>query len=324
MSAHCSRWMTCGSRCRCGGGSITVVDGVDYAVAESEVFGVAGESGSGKTMSVLALIGCSRPARPQPGARTSAGSTSSRCAGASLRNIRGRRDRDGVPGPDDVPAPDALGRPADRGAIRQHLGVSRAAARKRAAGAARRRPAPRSRARAARVPAPVLGRHATARRDRDRARRRARAPDRRRADDGARRDRAGGHHPAARPAPPRARPRGRADHARPGRDVVDRGPRRRLLRRSRGRDRSPREELLQSPRHPYTRALLDALPHPELAADHPLVADRRRTPSPAAVPPDAPFHPRCAHRVETCATDVPELVHDGSRAFACPVDPFRA
>jgi ABC-type dipeptide/oligopeptide/nickel transport system ATPase component len=38
-------------------GHVTVVDGVDYSVEPGEVFGVAGESGSGKTMSMLALLG---------------------------------------------------------------------------------------------------------------------------------------------------------------------------------------------------------------------------------------------------------------------------
>ncbi|HZW73466.1 MAG TPA: ATP-binding cassette domain-containing protein, partial [Caldimonas sp.] len=38
-------------------GPVTVVDGVDYAVEPGEVFGIAGESGSGKTMSMLALLG---------------------------------------------------------------------------------------------------------------------------------------------------------------------------------------------------------------------------------------------------------------------------
>src|SRR5207248_7132052 len=33
----------------------------------------------------------------------------------------------------------------------------------------------------------------------------------------------------------------------------------------------PREAVLQTPRHPYTKALLDALPHPE-ASERPLVA----------------------------------------------------
>ena len=38
-------------------GLATVVDGIDYTVEPAEVFGVAGESGSGKTVSMLALLG---------------------------------------------------------------------------------------------------------------------------------------------------------------------------------------------------------------------------------------------------------------------------
>ena len=37
-------------------GPMTIVDDVDYAVEQGQVFGVAGESGSGKTISVLALL----------------------------------------------------------------------------------------------------------------------------------------------------------------------------------------------------------------------------------------------------------------------------
>ena len=86
----------------------------------------------------------------------------------------------------------------------------------------------------------------------------------------------------------------------------------------------PRQGLLRSPRHPYTKALLDALPHPELSADHPLIPIAGAPPAPAAVPEGCAFHPRCAHRVESCSTDIPALLYDGARAFACPVDPFRA
>src|SRR4051812_33591114 len=38
-------------------GPITVVDGVDFQVSEGQVVGIAGESGSGKTISMLALLG---------------------------------------------------------------------------------------------------------------------------------------------------------------------------------------------------------------------------------------------------------------------------
>jgi oligopeptide transport system ATP-binding protein len=44
-------------RLRTANGLVTVVDGVDYGVEQGEVFGVAGESGSGKTISMLALLG---------------------------------------------------------------------------------------------------------------------------------------------------------------------------------------------------------------------------------------------------------------------------
>ncbi|MGH3131124.1 MAG: ATP-binding cassette domain-containing protein, partial [Gaiellaceae bacterium] len=42
-------------------GPATVVDGIDYSVEPGQVFGIAGESGSGKTMSVLALMGLLPP-----------------------------------------------------------------------------------------------------------------------------------------------------------------------------------------------------------------------------------------------------------------------
>ena len=70
------------------------------------------------------------------------------------------------------------------------------------------------------------------------------APDRRRADDGARRHRAGRDPPAARPPAPRERPLGHPDHPRPRRHVVDRRPRLDLLRRP-GRRVGPREDVLR-------------------------------------------------------------------------------
>ena len=84
----------------------------------------------------------------------------------------------------------------------------------------------------------------------------------------------------------------------------------------------PAEELLAAPRHPYTRALLDALPHPESARGEPL----RGIPGPPAQPGSLPsgcvFHPRCAYAVDSCRTEVPELRRLGDRGLACPVDPF--
>jgi oligopeptide/dipeptide ABC transporter ATP-binding protein len=84
----------------------------------------------------------------------------------------------------------------------------------------------------------------------------------------------------------------------------------------------PREGLLQHPRHPYTRALLDALPHPEAARDVPLVAIKGTPPTPQQIPAGCPYHPRCAYALDVCTTHDPPLVRVDGRRLACHVDPF--
>ena len=81
--------------------------------------------------------------------------------------------------------------------------------------------------------------------------------------------------------------------------------------------------LVSRPRHPYTKALLDALPHPEAAADTPLIPIPGAPPTAGALPSGCSFHPRCAHAIDACATDVPVLRREGERRLACPVDPLR-
>jgi oligopeptide transport system ATP-binding protein len=81
-------------------------------------------------------------------------------------------------------------------------------------------------------------------------------------------------------------------------------------------------ELIAEPRHPYTRALLDSLPHPESEGAE-LIAIAGSPPSPQRRPPGCAFHPRCAYAIESCAVDVPPLVPVGDgRLLACPPDPF--
>ena len=84
-----------------------------------------------------------------------------------------------------------------------------------------------------------------------------------------------------------------------------------------------RDELFQSPAHPYTRALLSAIPH----ADPVIEAGRERivlegdVPSPHNPPSGCTFHPRCPERErvgERCSSEAPLLVEkDGSRFSAC-------
>lgn len=75
-------------------------------------------------------------------------------------------------------------------------------------------------------------------------------------------------------------------------------------------------------RHPYTRSLLDSLPHPEQAtvALVPIPGEPAR---PESRPAGCAFHPRCGYSEASCRTQVPPLVViDDGRRLACPVDPL--
>jgi oligopeptide transport system ATP-binding protein len=85
----------------------------------------------------------------------------------------------------------------------------------------------------------------------------------------------------------------------------------------------PARQLLERPRHPYTRALLDALPEGG-ETGRPLDPIPGSPATPEARPTGCPFHPRCTHARADCAEAVPDLVTlDDGRALACPVDPLR-
>ncbi len=81
------------------------------------------------------------------------------------------------------------------------------------------------------------------------------------------------------------------------------------------------ELIYRDPSHPYTRALLAAVPVPDpgkrgqRARHHLLQGD---VPNPAAIPSGCPFHPRCPERVDVCRQAVPPLatIVDG-RQVAC-------
>jgi peptide/nickel transport system ATP-binding protein len=68
------------------------------------------------------------------------------------------------------------------------------------------------------------------------------------------------------------------------------------------------DEIYARPRHPYTRALIAAIPEPE-----PARRGQRRmilagdVPSPIDPPPGCVFHTRCPHAEARCRTEVPEL-----------------
>ena len=79
-----------------------------------------------------------------------------------------------------------------------------------------------------------------------------------------------------------------------------------------------KEALFAAPRHPYTQALLSAIPLPEPRARRRRMILEGDVPSPLAVPPGCRFHTRCPHATERCRVEVPLLEDDGSGHFtAC-------
>jgi oligopeptide/dipeptide ABC transporter ATP-binding protein len=90
-------------------------------------------------------------------------------------------------------------------------------------------------------------------------------------------------------------------------------------------EEGPTREVIDDPRHPYTRALLSVVPDPD---------PRRRTrpailvgetPNPERIPPGCRFHPRCPLSIEACRTRDPALerpagVSPGHRAACIRAD----
>ncbi|HSR11446.1 MAG TPA: ABC transporter ATP-binding protein, partial [Thermodesulfobacteriota bacterium] len=70
-----------------------------------------------------------------------------------------------------------------------------------------------------------------------------------------------------------------------------------------------RRELYETPLHPYTRALLSAvpIPDPELEMKRAPIILKGEIPSPLNPPEGCVFHPRCGEAEEKCRRDVPEL-----------------
>ena len=77
------------------------------------------------------------------------------------------------------------------------------------------------------------------------------------------------------------------------------------------------DAIFNDPRHPYTRALMAAVPRPD--PDIPMnFALAGEVADPAHLPPGCSFHPRCPHRFGPCDRAVPELRECGAgRQVAC-------
>jgi oligopeptide/dipeptide ABC transporter ATP-binding protein len=85
-------------------------------------------------------------------------------------------------------------------------------------------------------------------------------------------------------------------------------------------EHAPAAEIYAQPRHPYTTALLSAVPEPDPRAAKSRIVLTGDMPSPSRPPPGCPFNPRCPHplKSERCRTETPPLrpITPGHRA-AC-------
>jgi oligopeptide/dipeptide ABC transporter ATP-binding protein len=302
-------------------GFVTVVDGVDYRVGYAQVFGVAGESGSGKTISMLALLGLLPPGALVEGRAAFGGRDLLRLRGRDLRAVSGREIGMVFQDPMTSLHPMlSVGRQLTEH-VRRHLGFDRRAATQRAVELLEQ----------VRIPDPASALHAYPHQFSGGMRQRIAIA-------------------IALACNPRLII---ADEPTTALDVTVQAGILRLLDTLRrdndlsvilithdlavlssiadsasifyaGRvvESGPRDELLRHPRHPYTRALLDALPHPEAPRDTPLIAIKGAPPTPQQIPSGCPYHPRCPYAIDACTDHDPPLTGVDGRRLACHVDPF--
>jgi oligopeptide transport system ATP-binding protein len=301
-------------------GPATVVDGIGYSVEAGEVFGIAGESGSGKTMSVLSLMGLLPAGAAVDGRAVFEGRDLLRLPRRELRRVSGRKLAMVFQDPMTSLHPMLSVGTQLTEHVRRHLGLGRREAEARALELLRE----------VRIPDPEGALHAFPHQFSGGMRQRI----------------AIAVALACRPTLLIA------DEPTTALDVTVQAGIIRLLDRLRhetglgivlithdlgvlsaiadrvavfyaGRivESGGRAEVLGHPRHPYTRGLLDALPHPEAAAT-PLVAIRGAPPTPLQIPRGCAFHPRCPYAEPISREQVPPLVPVDGRLLACHVDPF--
>jgi oligopeptide transport system ATP-binding protein len=305
-------------------GPITVVDGVDFCVGPRQVLGIAGESGSGKTISVLALLGLTPIDAVIEGSAMFGREDLLKMSRAQLRDIRGRRVAMVFQDPMTSLHPMMTIERQLTEHARHHLRLSPQDARDRALG--------------------LLGE--------------VRIPDPASALRGYPHQFSGGMRQRIAIAMAlMCRPQLLiADEPTTALDVTVQASILRLIDRLReqfdltvilithdlgvlssiadqltifyaGRvvESGPTRAILRYPRHPYTAGLLASLPHPEAAKVTPLISIIGSSPSPSRRPTGCAFHPRCPYALGRCTVNVPDLVPIHAREYrelACPVDPL--
>jgi peptide/nickel transport system ATP-binding protein len=77
------------------------------------------------------------------------------------------------------------------------------------------------------------------------------------------------------------------------------------------------EDIYLNPKHPYTQALISAVPEPSLKKKKKFIPEGE-TPNPIDVPSGCRFHPRCPYRMDICMKEEPQLkVVEENHKVAC-------
>jgi len=79
------------------------------------------------------------------------------------------------------------------------------------------------------------------------------------------------------------------------------------------------ETIYRDAKHPYTRALLSAVPMPETSRKKERIVLEGDVPSPVNPPSGCTFHPRCAYRQPLCSEMEPPLDFAGGHGVSCHV-----
>jgi oligopeptide/dipeptide ABC transporter ATP-binding protein len=89
-------------------------------------------------------------------------------------------------------------------------------------------------------------------------------------------------------------------------------------------EQAPTRELFRNPQHPYTAGLLASLPDPSDPSRPPLAQIPGTPPDATQAPAGCPFHDRCPQAIERCALERPPLTERGGLATAaCWVPPHQ-